>query len=114
MNEGMIILDGDFLTGAPCRYHCSPTCHPGQVDEDKWHYGCLHKAWPQNRFGDFCPLVECGGDPEKCEIPKRLLKNMRTGKLRKRTNAYRKIETLDKEIRELDLFVVKVAKGANR
>lgn len=28
----MIFIDGDFPTGKKCKYHCSPTCHPGQVD----------------------------------------------------------------------------------
>ena len=66
----MIHIDGDFKTNKKCTYHCSPTCHPGQIDPDKWHYGCLHKAWPQNEYGDYCPFVECDGDPEKCEIQK--------------------------------------------
>jgi len=97
-----IFIDGDFSTGKACKFHCSPTCHPGQVDENKWHYGCLHKAWPQNRAGDFCPFVECEGDPAKCEVPKKLIKNMIVGKKRKITNARCKIETVGKEIEELE------------
>jgi len=46
----MIFIDGDFKTGmGNCPYHCSPTCHPGQIDPDRWRYGCTHKAWPQNK-----------------------------------------------------------------
>lgn len=71
----LIFIEGDFPTGKKCKYHCSPTCHPGQIDENHWHFGCLHKAWPQNT-NDFCPFVECGGDPSKCEIPSNFLKNM--------------------------------------
>jgi hypothetical protein len=62
-------IDGDFKTEmGDCKYHCSPTCHPGQVGPD-WYYGCTHKAWPQNKYGDFVPFVKCGGLKEKCEIP---------------------------------------------
>jgi len=102
----MLTIDGDFPTGKECKYHCSPTCHPGQVDEKNWHYGCLHKAWPQNREGDFCPFVECGGNPAKCEVPEKHIKNTLSGKKRKLTNARRKIEAIETEIRELeDLFI---------
>ncbi len=61
-------IDGDFQTGKDCKHHCSPSCHPMQTGPD-WKYGCLHKAWPQNEYGDFCPIVECGGNPKKCEAP---------------------------------------------
>ena len=65
----MIYIDGDFSTGKPCQYHCSPTCHPGQVGP-KWRYGCLHPGFPANKFGDFCPLVDCGGQFRKCDLVK--------------------------------------------
>jgi hypothetical protein len=104
---GGIFLDGDFSSGKECKYHCSPTCHPGQIDENNWHYGCLHKAWPQNKEGDFCPFVECDGNPEKCEIPKKFIKNMLCGKRRKISNALRKIETTGKEINELEALLEK-------
>ena len=65
----MINIDGDFKTEmGNCEFHCSPTCHPCQVDPEKWHYGCTHKAWPQNKHGDFVPFVECDGDTSKCEL----------------------------------------------
>jgi hypothetical protein len=71
-----IHFDGDFPTGKACKHHCSPSCHPAQVGPD-WKYGCLHPAWPENQEHDFCPIVNCGGDPTKCEVPKELLANAR-------------------------------------
>lgn len=63
-----IHIDGDYrVPGSKCVYHCSPTCHPAQTGPD-WVYGCTHIAWPQNGDGDFCPIVTCGGDPNKCSI----------------------------------------------
>ena len=67
---GAAFIDGDFATGRECKHHCSPTCHPLQVGP-KWLYGCLHPHWPQNKAGDFCPVVKCGGRVAKCELPKR-------------------------------------------
>ena len=88
--EGQIFIDGDFKSGlGNCKHHCSPTCHPGQVDENEWYYGCLHKAWPQNKAGDFCPFVTCGGDMSKCEIPERLKSYYKRG-LTVRINSLRK------------------------
>ncbi len=63
-----VFIDGDFSTNKGCKHHCSPTCHPGQTDENKWHYGCRHPAWPQNQAKDFVPFVECDGDNRKCEV----------------------------------------------
>jgi hypothetical protein len=97
-----MIFDGDFPTGKGCKYHCSPTCHPGQIDENEWHYGCLHKAWPQNRMGDFCPFVKCDGETGKCEIPIKRLKNMIGGKKRSITFAYKKVLVTETELRELE------------
>ena len=85
-----------------CKWHCLPSVHPGQVDENKLHYGCLHEAWPQNRKKDFCPIVKCNGNFIKCEIPKRFIRSMLLGKKRKITNAYKKIEMLKNEIKELE------------
>ena len=65
-----MFIDGDFPTGKNCEYHCSPTCHPGQIDENEWHYGCTHPAWPANQARDFVPFVECGGDRRKCDLKK--------------------------------------------
>ena len=64
-----IFIDGDFPTGKRCKYHCSPTCHPAQVGPD-WLYGCLHPELEETKSGDFCPIVNCGGNPEKCDFPK--------------------------------------------
>ena len=63
-----IHIDGDFHTGKPCPYHCSPTCHPGQIDPDKWHYGCTHMGQEANRYDSWVPFVDCEGDPTKCEV----------------------------------------------
>ena len=63
-----IFLDGTFGTGKKCKFHCYPSCHPGQVDEERRRYGCLHPEWPENRKGEFCPLVDCDGDILKCEL----------------------------------------------
>lgn len=60
-------IDGDFSTGKQCKHHCSPTCHPGQTGPE-WRYGCLHPGFPDNKQGDFCPLVDCGGEYSKCEL----------------------------------------------
>jgi len=63
-----IHIDGDFpVKGSKCKYYCSPSCHPAQIDPDEWKYGCTHVAWEQNLY-DFCPLVLCDGDPANCEI----------------------------------------------
>ena len=63
-----IFVECDAPTGRKCKYHCSPSCHPLQVGPE-WVYGCLDKEWPHNQNGDFCPIVECGGDIDKCERP---------------------------------------------
>ena len=100
-----IFIDGDFPTGKQCKYHCSPTCHPAQVDYNEWHYGCLHKAWPANRVGDFCPIVKCDGDPAKCEIPLRLLSIMRRSQTQRGNNLHKKVKALLKERQELDELI---------
>jgi hypothetical protein len=72
--EGQIFIDGDFKSNkGKCKYHCYPTCHPGQIDPNKREYGCLNPIWPANRAKDFCPLVDCMGDRRKCET-KRYIK----------------------------------------
>ena len=65
---GKVWIDGDFPTDTKCKYHCLPKGHPLQVGPE-WQYGCLHVAWLQNPY-DFCPMVKCGGDPARCEIPR--------------------------------------------
>jgi len=99
MNE-QVFIDGDFPTDTQCEHHCSPSCHPAQIGPE-WVYGCLHNAWPQNRDGDFCPIVECGGDPAKCEIPPRLIKNILNGRRRRHLNLVKKLSAVDAEIDEL-------------
>lgn len=98
----MIFIEGDFKTDmGDCKYHCCPTCHPGQIDPDKWHYGCTHKAWPQNKYGDFVPFVECGGLKCNCELKKypKLIGRYRGGL--RRSIGY--IQTkLNKKVNELD------------
>ncbi len=98
----MIYIDGDFKTGiGNCKYHCSPTCHPGQVDPDKWHYGCTHKAWPQNRHGDFVPFVDCDGEISKCELKgKKFAYSYKRGKSLSLRYAKEKVARLEKEISE--------------
>lgn len=53
-----------------CRYHFWPSCHPAQVGPDDV-YACAHIGWPVNlhRY-DFEPIVNCGGNPVGCEIPR--------------------------------------------
>lgn len=94
-----IYLDGDFPTRqGDCNFHCSPTCHPGQVGPD-WKFGCTHKAWPANKYGDFVPLVDCNGQKSKCDLLKtKLLSNYKRGKVNSLNHAKRKIEKLEKEI----------------
>jgi hypothetical protein len=100
--KNMMFIDGDFKTGmGNCKYHCSPTCHPGQIDHDKWHYGCTHKAWPQNKYGDFVPFVDCDGDISKCELKgKKFAHSYKRGKSLSLRYAKEKVARLEKEIAE--------------
>lgn len=102
-----IFIDGNFKTGmGNCGYHCSPTCHPGQVDPGKWHYGCTHKAWPSNRYGDFVPFVECGGEISKCELRgKKFVQYYKRGKSLSLKYAREKVQRLEKEIAEITLLL---------
>lgn len=98
-----IFIDGDFKTNmGDCEFHCSPTCHPGQIDPDKWHYGCTHKAWPQNKYGDFVPFVECGGIKANCEFKldmyKKFASRYKRGKNLSLNYAKKKVAKLEKEI----------------
>jgi hypothetical protein len=101
-NNYMMFIDGDFKTNmGNCKYHCSPTCHPGQIDPEKWHYGCTHKAWPQNKYGDFVPFVDCDGDILKCELKgKKFAQCYKRGKSLSLKYAKEKVERLEKEISE--------------
>ena len=78
-----IHIDGDLPSGKGCKYHCSPTIHPAQVGPE-WKYGCTHPAWPQNRSGDFVPIVDCGGDVGKCDLCKTKLLGRHVGGLKRR------------------------------
>lgn len=99
------MIDGDFKTNKECKYHCSHSCYPGQIDDDKWHYGCLHKAYPSNKYGEFCPFVECGGIIKKCELKGSKILSRYIGGKRKSYN-YQKSK-LDKIKQDLD-FAVKL------
>jgi hypothetical protein len=95
-------IDGDFKTEmGDCEFHCSPTCHPGQIGPG-WHYGCTHKAWPQNKYGDFVPFVECGGLIEKCEFKekryKKFIGRYKQGKSNSLNYTKAKVNRLEKEI----------------
>jgi len=79
-NEGKVITymvwDGDFkVEGSKCNHYCFPTCHPAQVEEEN-KYGCLNKEHYTYIQGDFVPIVECGGNPENCDIVIRRTKEL--------------------------------------
>jgi len=105
MNKQLVsklgFIDGDFATDTPCKYHCSPSCHPAQIGPE-WQYGCTHKAWPQNRAGDFVPIVHCDGAVSKCEIPIKLFKNRLNGLHRRVINRQIAIRKYQKEIAEME------------
>ena len=106
MTESSIIsVDGDFPTDTPCAFHCSPTCHPAQTGPE-WVYGCTCPVWPQNRDGDFVPIVGCQGKPEKCEIPRRLLRRAISGRRLRVRNALRKARTARQEMRNMQHLLV--------
>ncbi len=96
----IIFLDGDFETGTECKHHCSPSCHPAQVGPE-WVYGCTHEIWPQNRAGDFVPIVDCDGDPKKCELPPKMLRRAIVGQRRRCDNAVKKAKVARAAISEL-------------
>ena len=102
-----IFIDGDFPTNTPCEYHCSPTCHPAQIGP-MWVYGCAHKAWPQNRAGDFVPIVNCDGKLDKCEIALTQLKHLIAGKKRRIKNLERKIKEETEKLNEYGVFFDKI------
>ena len=63
-----IMIDGNFRTDKTCKYHCFPSCHPEQIDENELKYGCTHHVWTSNRNGEFVPIVKCGGNPQNCPL----------------------------------------------
>ena len=104
-------IDGDFPSGkGDCQFHCSPTCHPMQIGPE-WVYGCTHKAWPMNRYGDFCPIVECGGNVSNCDLKRKEFRkfavNYRRGKVNSMNYSYKKIEGLINEIKQCDMILKK-------
>ncbi len=110
MTEGQIIIDGDFKTGmGNCEFHCSPSCHPAQIGPE-WLYGCTHKAWPQNRAGDFVPIVICNGETAKCQLPKRRVMIYRRGLTLRLRNAEEKAAKWKKLIEEVDQLSPQVKK----
>jgi len=100
----VVFIDGDFSTENECKYHCSPSCHPAQVGPE-WLYGCTHYAWPQNRMGDFCPIVNCNGKYTKCEIPAKFLKAFIRGQNARIKNAKAKVQKAENELMELGLLL---------
>jgi hypothetical protein len=105
----IFFIDGDFKTGmGGCKFHCSPTCHPGQIGPE-WHYGCTYKAWPQNKYGDFVPFVECNGSISKCElrgkIYKKFIGRFRQGKSNSLNHTKAKVKRLEDEINELNKLI---------
>ena len=87
----IVFIDGDFRSGqGDCRYHCSPSVHPMQIGPE-WVYGCTHKAWPANKHGDFCPIVDCSGVKTNCDLPAKLLGNYKRGLKVRIKNAEKKI-----------------------
>lgn len=103
-------LDNNKKVGE-CEYYCKPSYHPMNCGPEEI-YGCLHPVWLPNRQGDFCPIVNCGGDQDNCEIP---MKNMGKYINRKRNNIKKlisKIGKMDEEVIELENLMRKIeAKG---
>lgn len=98
-----MFIDGDFKSNlGNCKYHCSPSCHPCQIGPE-WVYGCTHKAWPQNRDGDFVPIVGCSGDLSKCDIRGEKFVGRYLGGLRRRlNNANKKAKMISEQIAEVE------------
>ncbi len=98
-----IFLDGDFPSNkGSCEHHCSPSCHPAQIGPD-WVYGCLHEAWPQNKAGDFVPIVNCKGIKGDCELIGQPFVNRYRGGLKRRVkNAMAKADKYCAKIIQLD------------
>jgi hypothetical protein len=101
--RGDIMIDEDFKSGlGDCKFHCFPTCHPAQIGPDAI-YGCLHKAWPANRNGDFVPIVNCGGHKDHCDLlmAGRLLSRYRGGLTRRIKTMECKLNVLKEEMQQV-------------
>lgn len=72
-----IFIDGDFPVEGKCEYFRSPSCHPAQIG-DEWVYGCLNENHPSYDPGDFCPIVNCKGDKNNCEIKEEPMSEFKT------------------------------------
>ncbi len=109
---GMIHIDGDFHTDTcgPCEFHCWPSCHPAQVGPESV-FGCTHRAWPQNRAGDFVPIVGCGGDKSICEIPRNQLIKMNAGAHCRLRSLKAKIEATSADIAWYDTALAAAKKS---
>ena len=71
-----ILIDRNYRTGKTCKYHCFPSCHPEQIDENDVKYGCTHHVWTCKRNGEFVPIVKCGGNPKNCPLKDPIYKDM--------------------------------------
>ena len=100
-----VFIERDIRTNKGCRWHCCPTCHPAQTGP-RWVYGCLHPAFSSNREGDFCPIVQCGGNPAKCVLKKDDFKKMigyyKSGLTRSLNAANEKVAKLQSELNDLN------------
>ena len=103
-----IFIEGDFDSArGDCEYHVSPTCHPCQIGPE-WVYGCRHRAWPQNRQGDFVPIVKCNGNTAKCEIKDRKFVDYYIRGINARIkNAKKKMHDAEKELCEIKNLLAK-------
>ena len=111
MTKNEIFLDADFQSGCGnCKYHCSPSCHPAKVGPD-WKYGCTHQAWPSNKYGDFVPIVDCGGDTSKCELKDtKIAGYYLRGKKQSFNYTAAKLSRLDDEINEFKILIGLITK----
>lgn len=105
-----IFLDGDFASNkGACKYHCSPSCHPGQTGDasgTEWFYGCRHMAWPQNRAHDFVPFVDCCGDTAKCDMRgEKFVAYYLRGLRARAANANKKVAAANSQIDELTKLI---------
>lgn len=99
----IISIDGNFDSKmGDCEYHCCPSCHPAQVGRETI-YGCRHKAWPQNRAGDFVPIVACEGNKKICDMKgNRFISHYRRGLKTQLNNAQKKVLKLNESIKEIN------------
>ena len=109
--ENQIFFDGDFKTSktGKCEFHCWPSCHPAQIGP-RDVFGCTHRAWPMNRYGDFVPIVDCGGDILICEFKtnkggKKWAGHWKSGLTRRLNFARQKLINIEKEFTEFHKLI---------